>query len=180
MKRKTINRIEWSGITKRSYTEEHVSAFGRSGMAGLIVMDEAEDFSVPSPSGVMRITHTGYSWLSLAPENAKVWATVMFDENGELFEVYFDLTAGNHTLAGGTSWFDDCYLDVVWSPKSDLITVLDEDELDDAVRRGEVTQEQHEAAIASKDKLLDFLHNNRFAFRETCTALRKELLSRFK
>lgn len=180
MKRKTIDRSEWSGITKRRYAEKRVSAFGMSGMAGLIVMDEAEEFSVPSPSGVLRITHTGYNWLSLAPENSSVWATVMFDENGELFEVYFDLTAGNHVREGGKSWFEDCFLDVVFSPMSDLIAVLDEDELEDALQREEVTAGQREAAHAGKDRLLDFLKDQRFEFLEVCAALRRELLSCMK
>lgn len=50
MKRKTICRAEWSGIRKSTYTEKRFSAFGVSGMAGLILMDHAEDFSVPSPA----------------------------------------------------------------------------------------------------------------------------------
>lgn len=178
MKKKTICRTEWSGIHKSRYTEKRASAFGVSGMAGLIVMDEAEDFSVPSPAGEMRITHTGYSWLSLAPENRSVWATVMFDENGELFEVYFDLTSGNHIEEGGKSFFYDLYLDVVYSPELDLITVLDEDELADAARRGEVRESQRTAALEDAEKLLAFLKCNRFSFLETCKKLREELISR--
>lgn len=180
MKRKTICRAEWSGIRKSTYTEKRFSAFGVSGMAGLILMDDAEDFSVPSPAGDMLITHTGYSWLSLAPENSSVWATVMFDENGELFEVYFDFTSGNHVEKNEKSYFYDLYLDVVYSPAADLVTVLDEDELTDAVRRGEVSAEQKSNALADAQKLLDFLSSNRFSFLDTCKNLREDLISPIK
>ena len=178
MKKKTIDRAEWSGITERRYAEKYCGAFGVSGMAGLILMDKAEDFSVPSPAGEMRITHTGYSWLSLAPENRSIWATVMFDENGELFEAYFDFTGGNHVEAGGKSYFYDLYLDVVYSATPDLITVLDRDELEDAARRGEVSAEERDAALAGAEKLTAFLKQNRFAFLETCKKLREDLISR--
>lgn len=177
MKRKTINRAEWSGIKKRTYTEKTVSAFGVTGMAGLIVMDEAEDFSVPSPSGELLITRAGYSWLSLAPENSNVWATVMFDENGNLFECYFDMTDGNHILPDGGSWFHDLYLDVVYSPASGTVTVLDEDELREAAGRGEITRDMCEDALKTAEKLSSFLAKNKARFLNECRQLRGRLLA---
>ena len=176
MKRKTITRKEWNGIYKRSYAEEDFCTGGISGKAGLILMRECEDFTVNTPDYSFLITHKGYSWLSVAPRDRRVWATVMFDDTGRLFECYFDITTGNRVLNGGTSYFDDIYLDAVIRPGTETVWVYDKDELDAALESGEIDAAQHTAAVSELEKLLRFIELEKEPFFEFCRNERSRLL----
>lgn len=176
MKRKTITRKEWQGIYKRSYAEEDFSIGGYSGKAGLIMMLECDDFCINAPDYRLRITHKGYSWLSVAPRDCRVWATVMFDATGCLFQCYFDVTAGNRVLDGGASYFDDMYLDAVVRPESEIVSLYDKDELDAALASGEIGERQHASAVSALDKLLSFIELNKEPFFEFCRSERSRLL----
>ena len=169
---RTIRRSEWSGLRRTRYAEKEFSFLGMSGMAGLVFMDEAEDFRVHG----LLIAHSGYSWLSLAIREEPVWATVMFDEHGDLFQCYFDITAGNVVEKGGRSRFRDMLLDAVYTPRSRQTAVLDRDELEDAVRGGAVTREEASTAEAALVRLTDFLKDNAEAFCRECERLRDELI----
>ena len=176
MKRKTILRTEWKGIFSRRYAEKRFCAGGISGMAGLMYMTDAEDFFVRSGGERIQITGKNYSWLQLAPENGHVWATVMFDETGRLFQCYFDITAGNCVLDGGKSCFDDLYLDVVVKESHQGLYLYDEDELLAARQSGEISEEMVKTAYEARAALIACLRGRREEFFAFCRALRGELV----
>ncbi len=176
MKLKTIRRAEWRGIRSVSYAERRASAFGLSGVAGLLRMDDAEDFWVDSGGRRLKITGNGYSWLQLAPENARVWATVMFDERGRLFQCYFDITRKNTVRDGGLSEFEDLYLDVVALPDREELIFYDEDELENAYLAGSVSPEERALAYKARDELVRFLTEHKRGFFDFCAETRRALL----
>ena len=176
MKQKTILRAEWKGINERLYAEKRFEIKGFKGIAGLLFMADAEDFSVHSGKQRLKITGKGYSWLQLAPENEHVWATVMFDETGKLFQCYFDITACNHVLDGGKSWFEDLYLDVVAIAGDDELYLYDEDELIEARKNDELSEDLFNTAYTARRKLINALNIHKQAFFDACCALRSELM----
>ena len=180
MKHKTITRKEWRGIYKRSYAEEEFCESGFTGKAGLIMMLDCDDCIINASGCSFSITHKGYSWLSVAPRGRNVWATVMFDENGKLFQCYFDITAGNQLDEYAASCFDDLYLDAVIRPDSDAVSVYDRDELDAALLSGDIDEKLHTLALNALDELLNYIKRNRQAFFEFCVRERNRLLGKLQ
>jgi predicted RNA-binding protein associated with RNAse of E/G family len=66
----------------------------------------------------------------------------MFDENGKLLQLYFDITAGNLFDEGDNPHFRDMYLDIVMNPDGELC-VLDETELAEALDRSKITPSEY-------------------------------------
>ena len=180
MKEKTILRREWRGIYARSYAETRFEEGPYHGIAGLLYMDDADDFCVRTASGPLRITCPGYSWPQLAPEGKNVWATVMFDEKGSLFQCYFDITLENRVLDGAGSGFTDLFLDVVIRPETDEASLFDESELLYACRVGEIDFKTRDMAYLARERLLSFIHNYKTEFFDFCRAKRLELLPRLE
>ncbi|MEC1630521.1 DUF402 domain-containing protein [Bacillus paranthracis] len=61
----------------------------------------------------------------------------------------------------GLPYFDDLYLDVVLLPNG-KIYVLDEDELEDAYKSGDVTKEEYELAWYTTKWIIAAIKNNEF------------------
>ena len=84
------------------------------------------------------IKNIGYEWLQVYPDDAKYAITIMFDSDKKLIEWYFDI-AKEIGIDNDICYEDDLYLDMVIMPDGKSI-VLDEDELVEALHKGEVTQ----------------------------------------
>jgi predicted RNA-binding protein associated with RNAse of E/G family len=62
----------------------------------------------------------------------------------------------------GVPWYEDLYLDIVVSPSGETL-LLDVDELDEALRRQEITRGQYDFAWRQASSLLDALEFDLFA-----------------
>ena len=70
----------------------------------------------------------------------------MLDNQKQLVQYYIDVTKRVKKIDDrGLPYFDDLYLDVVLLPNGEVY-VLDEDELEDAYKIGDVTKEEYELA----------------------------------
>lgn len=180
VRKKTIKRTEWKGIEKRRYAFSAFAFDGLplSGEAGLMWMDSVKNpFSVLSFDRNLTITHEGYSWLHLAFSGEDFWATVMFDEKGELFQYYFDVVLESHVLPDGEAWFTDLYLDVIMRRGGERIT-LDEEELMQACSSGEITLCEYQKAIRAEKRILALTEGSESVWLRECEKLRKKLLAR--
>lgn len=176
LKKKTMRRTEWRGIEKRRYATMPFEQDGLRGRVGLLYMDEVlAPFSVTLSGARRVITHTGYSWLQIAPESRHFWMTVMFDDAGQPIENYIDITLENHLPENADAWFVDLFLDIVLEPDG-RATVLDADELDAALAQHEITPADHAAARAEADRLLKTLVPQASAFFRACADARAALL----
>ncbi len=61
----------------------------------------------------------------------------------------------------GLPYFDDLYLDVVLLPNGKMY-VLDEDELEDAYKNGDVTKEEYELAWQTTKWIMEAINNSEF------------------
>lgn len=176
LKKKTMRRQEWTGIEERAYAEKEVTlAWGRA-LAGLMVMKRVDQpFFVRSFGKRLQVTGEGYAWLHLAPENEHFWATVMFDDKGNLFQYYFDITLENHLDDPKGAWFYDLILDVVMRPGGEMIR-LDRHELNEALRKGRITREMYDLAVRSEKRLIRDMEGQEAAFGKMCAELREELM----
>ena len=93
------------------------------------------------------IKDNDYEWIEVYPNNGKYAFTIMFDDKGNLIEWYFDI-AKKIGIKNGIPYEDDLYLDMVITPEGEEF-LLDEDELIDALNKGDITKEDIDEAYKS-------------------------------
>lgn len=84
--------------------------------------------SVDSPIGKVTIADNNYKNLIFAPKGKNWWLTVMFDDQDNLIESYFDITKINDFSNPENPYFIDMKLDVC-IPNGYEPTIMDEEEL---------------------------------------------------
>ena len=131
-------RFAWGGF----------AGFGVQGVAALLRVDRVQ---VPLMDGDRMLCGAGYDWLQLAPQGERWWCTAFFRPDGQLEQLYFDITRGN-ALNGPDSHFEDLFLDVVAEPDGRVFR-LDEAELRAAVDAGLVSSAEAARARADADAL---------------------------
>ena len=171
-----MRRSDWHRILERRYTAQPCCFQNMEGVISLIEIKKVESpLVVPYESRNVVIADTGYTWVQLALKEQFFWATAMFDNNGVFKEIYFDITAGNTFEDMENPKFQDMYLDIVLFCDGRIIT-LDRDELDEAWRNREITDEQYRHAIEEGEKLYEFLTKNKEEFVRFVTEWREKLL----
>ena len=176
-KKKDMARADWTRILAK---RQIIRDFAHEGMTGKISLMKIEEISEPLTRRYegeeIVLFGKGFYWLQLAVEKAHAWYTVMYDEAGQLVQIYVDITDGNDTRRE-IPVFEDMYLDYVLH--GDKVYELDRDELDAAYSSGDVTRRQYETALAEGEKVRSCLtaHPERVRafFAEQFNALRKEL-----
>ena len=99
-----------------------------------------------------------YEWLELYPDNENYAITIMFDDNNNLIEYYFDI-AREVGILNGIPYEDDLYLDMLIKPDGSYL-VLDEEELIDAYNSLDITKEELDMAYNILEKLKEKYVNN--------------------
>lgn len=167
MEVKYLSRKKWKRILERKYVHEYIEDGDFKGEIALIHL-----INVASPRSScfdgVEVTwiDQGYYWLELAPVNQNYWLTVMFNEQGEIQQYYFDITDHNVIDEQGDSYFYDLYLDIVVS--NDKIYVLDEDELMEAYKKGIIDNLQVQKAIRTKDECCTYLNQHLYELKGRC------------
>lgn len=175
MKIKEMKRRDWRRITERNYVARIVERDGRRVAESLLSIRKVlEPLWVQSGSQRIVIADDGYAWVQIAEEGAPVWLTSMFNREGQLVQLYFDITAGNRFGDPENPTFLDMYLDVVLTPSGE-IDVLDRDELDGALARGEISREAWDKAIADCEALLAWLETHAPDVMRRCETVYREL-----
>lgn len=146
MKRRFANQVEGRYFQDRLETDYF------SGYVCYIKIKNVEKPLIVN-NGVERICikDNNYEWFELYPDNEKYALTIMFDENKNLIEWYFDI-ARSVGLENGIPYEDDLYLDLIITPEGKDI-VIDEDELLEAEKEGIITHED----VNSAYKTLEYL-----------------------
>lgn len=106
----------------------------------------------------MCIYDTGYEWIMLYPSNGNFSITIIYDNNSNLVEWYFDV-ASSVGLVNNIPYQEDLYLDMVILPNKS-VTVLDEDELISAYEEGNITKNDLDSAYKTLEYLKSKFANN--------------------
>ncbi len=157
---KDMKRTDWTRITKREYISRETIIDGKPARESLIVIrDITEPLTVTSAGIPVKIVEKGYSWIQIAVKDARWWLTSMFDENGELLQIYFDITNGNRFDNPENPTFRDMYLDIVLRTDGKIVP-LDQDELDEALQKGEITYSEYALSKSACEKLHAYLNHH--------------------
>jgi predicted RNA-binding protein associated with RNAse of E/G family len=162
MKIRSAERPDWERVRARRFVARRIDTPEYRGYVTLLRIDEvSEPLSVAFGDQRVCIVDRGYSWLQHFPDNAHYALLTAFDERGELVQWYIDIVGRMGVDERGVPWYEDLYLDIVISPQGELL-LLDVEELDAALRLGEVTPSQYNFAWRQASSVLDALEADRF------------------
>ncbi|GGF89725.1 hypothetical protein GCM10010916_03780 [Paenibacillus abyssi] len=119
----------------------------------------------------------GYLWMQHFPKGEQFVVTTMFDDKGRVVQWYIDICKTQGLTDQQVPWFDDLFLDVVVLPSGEVF-LLDEDELEDAVRNGDVSNKDAAMARKTAGRLLSSIRNGRFRYFTLSLKHRKTLADR--
>ena len=174
---KDMKRTNWPRVLRKDYIAQDVEFQGRRGQVSLSALRElTAPLTIHYDFGDVLIADRDYCWLQLALKDAHVWLTAMYDSRGKLIELYFDITGGNRFDDPENPCFEDMYLDI--AVVDDTIAVLDQDELDEALQNGHITQAQYDHAEAVCRELFAYLSANKAEVIDWCTNAYCELKSK--
>lgn len=156
---KTMRRDEWSRVLEKKVIIKEFAYGNFEGKISLLkILKVSEPLWVGYGTKSVKIADENHSWVQIALENGFFWITAMFDENDKPFEIYIDMTDGNHTQVENP-YFEDMYLDYVIS--DDMVLELDRDELEDALQCGKISWDQYERTLSEGEKLFEYLKENK-------------------
>ncbi len=150
--RRKMGESRWKDVRAAAYRHTMTVFDGVPAAVGLVKLSADRPVCVGPEGHRRRVVDEGYLWLQLAPENGFWWLTAMYDEQARFVEFYFDVTAGNHIEEDGESWFDDLFVDVVFTP-GEPPRIVDADELALAQREGLISCVQAQAALAQAEAI---------------------------
>lgn len=166
MKRCRLSYDEWKCIISKDMFGKIVNSELLNGYIGLIDIKEVNKAQIWRFNGEdIVVCDKGIKWLSILPRNDWYCITAMMDENGEILLWYIDMIAKQGIDEDGVPYFDDLYLDLVVYPDGTII-VDDMDELEEALSKKDITQEQFDLAIATSHRLQQGVLSNISSFAE--------------
>ena len=134
-------------------------------------LDVKDKIFIPNGKCIM---DNNYKWLEFYDYSSKVRQLAVYDENNDIIEWYFDI-AREIGKDNGIPYEDDLYLDVVVRPNGEII-LLDEDELQEAFEKREMTKEEYENAYKEAEQLMNKLKNNKDKLKEFTDKYLKQML----
>ena len=158
MKRKRLTREGW-GFQGFPYYQMRVDLPEFRGLASVIriLSGDVCTWSMPR-AGKVPVAGAGMLWLQLVPDGQHRVLTVKYRPKA-LWEAlprvsvwYADVIERIEYDPDGVAAYVDQYLDVIFSPQGDVHTD-DREELDAALRSGELTAEQHARAVAEGEDI---------------------------
>ncbi|MGG5736514.1 MULTISPECIES: DUF402 domain-containing protein [Bacillus cereus group] len=142
MKRKYGDGSSWKRLIEKDYRVKQVE----EGMLGILDIKKVREPSYKEyNSKELCIAGDGYTWIQYFINGKNFAITAMLDDQKKLVQYYIDVTKEFKVDDRGLPYFDDLYLDVVLLPNGKMY-VLDEDELENAYKSGDVTKEEYELA----------------------------------
>lgn len=153
MKRRYANKIEGDYIQKR-IEEEYFKGY----VCKVKIKNVSSPFIVNNGLSKICIKDNDYEWFEVYPDNANYAITIMFDDNANLIEWYFDI-AKEVGIENNIPYEDDLYLDMLIMPNGQKI-VLDEDELIEALDLGKIMQSDVDLAYKTLEQLENKYVNN--------------------
>lgn len=157
---KDMKRTNWPRVLRKDYIAKDFELEGHRGQVSLSILRElTAPLTIHYGFDDVLIADRDYSWLQIALKDQYFWLTAMYDDHGQLIELYFDITGGNRFDDPENPCFEDMYLDIVIA--GDTLEILDQDELDEALQNGDITQAEYDHAERVCRELYAYLSANK-------------------
>ena len=153
MKRSRLSYDEWKCIVAKKLKGKQVDTEFFKGYIGLLEIEKVSEKQVWRFNGEdIVVCDEGLKWLSILPQDDFYCITAMMNTNDDILVWYIDMIAGQGKDVDGVAYIDDLYLDLVVYPDG---TVLEDDmdELEEALRNGDISQDLFDLAIETCGRL---------------------------
>lgn len=154
VKRKFANRPDWKRVLQRKFKTTYIK---NDNFDGHVSMTLLEKVNPPLIKNMLEkdycLADDGYIWLEILPTHGNYAITTMYNISMEIIQWYFDIIKDRGVTKDGIPYFDDLFLDVVVLPTSEIL-LLDEDELKDALDKGEITNQEYDMAYAEANRII--------------------------
>ncbi|CAI6081272.1 DUF402 domain-containing protein [Cohnella sp. JJ-181] len=178
MKRKFSDRANWRRILKKNYACIPMDEPYFRGFVTLYRIQDLRDPLWKEYNGKrMCLADKGYLWTQHYPRGEHFVVTTMFDQRGQVVQWYIDICKTQGLTDQQVPWFDDLYLDIVVLPTGETL-LLDEDELEEALDDGHITQRDSAMAHRTAQRLLSLIRQKKFPYFEMSLKHRKLFLER--
>lgn len=161
---RNLKRNDWKRlIEKRTIVKDEKNSLFEGKVCYLEMQKVSSPLIVSSPIGKVTIANKNYKNLIFAPKNKNWWLTVMFDDEDNIIESYFDITKTNDFSNPENPYFIDMKLDIC-IPYQKEPTIMDEEELQTAFTQGLITKKDYDIAYLTANKIIEFynLHKEEY------------------
>lgn len=161
MKRTYADRPNWRRIIEKKFKLTYIEEKEFKGNVSIIYIDKVREPLVLEVAGEnLCLAGDGFIWMQHFPKDCNYALTTMFNAKQEVVQWYFDICNGNKINPSGIPYYDDLYLDVVLLPTGKIL-LLDEDELEQALKENDITADQYELAYFEARKLMQNIQKNK-------------------
>jgi predicted RNA-binding protein associated with RNAse of E/G family len=166
MKRKHADRPGWSRIEKKSFGVKYIENNKFTGYIAKLKLEEVrEPLWVTYCDEKVCIVDKNYTWIQYFPSDSHYVVTKMLDNHGQPVQWYIDICLDQGIDERGIPWFEDLYIDIVVLANK-RIFVLDKDELDEALKSGDISYPEYELALNERQKLMRQISEGSFTLIE--------------
>ncbi|WNB90806.1 DUF402 domain-containing protein [Bacillus sp. NEB1478] len=168
MEHKTADRPNWKRVIERSFevVDREDSCF-KGKVTAIHLKKVSDPLVVNYKDRDVRIADTGYTWFQHFPEGKKYAVTTILDQNGEIVQWYIDMCRDHGVNEDGVPWYLDLYLDIVILPDNQIF-VLDDNELMDAYRKGDITEKEVKLAKETAEDIINNFNDGKFLDLDVC------------
>lgn len=158
MKKKYADYPNWSRVLEKNYKQMYFNNEDFKGYVCLLTAVKVkEKLFITKDEKEYVLIDDGYLWLQFYPDNCKnVALSVAITNDGEIREWYFDIAKNTSLTDKGVPYIDDLYLDVVLTPDG-KIELLDEDELQDALDKKDITKDDFDLSYKYANSVIKCL-----------------------
>lgn len=177
LKRRYGNRSEWKRVTDREYVQSFIDTEIFKGYVTLLKINKVTaPLYVEYGDEKICIVDDDFIWVQHFPIGKQHSLTTMFNAKGKIVQWYIDI-CHKTGVENNIPWLDDLFLDIVILPKGDMI-LLDEDELEEALITGTITEELYNLAWEETNKLVELIQNRKFGLVELAEIHKKSLIKK--
>lgn len=176
MKYKRADRSGWQRVTQKRFAIRQIESEEFRGYVSLFCIDAVRTpLWIKAEGRDVCLADNGYLWLQHFPRNSQYTITTIIDAQGELVRWYIDICKRHYLDEHGVYWYVDLYLDLDVSPEGE-VTLMDVDELDEALRHGLVTALEYELAWREASTLMTALEEDALPLLWLCAEHKDQLL----
>lgn len=180
MKLKRADRKDWWRVTKNRFVMLPVESAMFTGYVTLYCIDAVrEPLQAKSVGQDVCLADEGYLWMQHFPQGTRYAITSIFNAQHELISWYIDICKRHYLDKNGILWYEDLYLDLDVSPAGEFV-LLDADELDEALRQGQISSLDYELAWREANGLMSAIEEDMFPLLWHCEAYKDQLLALLK
>lgn len=158
-------------LTTKTHTKNAIEfetvMFDEKDIGCFVVVKKINKMSKPfSANGNDVLVDDGYMLIEITPKDSVFNVRVFFDEERNILQRYIDISKSTgFDSEANAPYYDDLFLDIVIGKTGD-VRVLDEDELEDALKLGVISKDEFDFANQVKDRLLQEIENKSNKFIE--------------